>query len=101
VRKLIFKIHLFIALTIGTFLVLLGTTGSIIAFEPELDRLLHPHLSYASPGSEALSLGQISDAVSRRFVGEPIVAFLLPSSPDFSAQVVLPSGIVYVNQYTG
>jgi len=101
VRKLIFKIHLFIALTIGTFLVLLGTTGSIIAFEPELDRLLHPHLSYASPGSEALSLGQISDAVSRHFVGEPIVAFLLPSSPDFSAQVVLPSGIVYVNQYTG
>ena len=100
-RKLIFKIHLLIALTTGTFLVLLGTTGSIIAFEPELDRLLHPHLSYVSPVSEAPSLGQISDAVSRHFVGEPIVAFLLPSSPDFSAQVVLPSGIVYVNQYTG
>jgi uncharacterized iron-regulated membrane protein len=101
VRRLIFNIHLLLALTAGAFLTLLGITGSIIAFEQEWDGLLHPHLSYVSPRKRALSLGEISDAVSRRYIGEPIVAFLLPSSPGLSAQVVLPSGIVYVNQYTG
>jgi uncharacterized iron-regulated membrane protein len=101
VRRLIFNIHLLIALIAGAFLALLGATGSIIAFEPELDGLLHHHLSHVSPSGRVLSLGEISNAVSRQFAGEPIVAFLLSSSPDLSSRVVLPRGIVYVNQHSG
>ena len=82
-------------------MVILGVTGSIIEFEPELDRLFHPHLSFVIPGSRILSLSDIGDAVSQRFGGEPVVAYLPSLSPGLSYQVVLPRGIVYVNQYTG
>ena len=82
-------------------MVILGVTGSIMEFEPELDRSLHPQLSYIRPEGRVLSLSEIGDAVSRRFSGEPVVAYLPSLSPNLSSQVVLPSGVAYVNQYTG
>ena len=100
-RRLILNIHLFIALIAGAFIVLLGATGGVLAFEPELDRLRHPYLSYVAPGGKVLSLREIGDAVSRKSGGEPIVAYMPAVSPELSSQVVLPSGIVCVNQYTG
>lgn len=100
-RRLILNLHLSIALVAGAFLMILGLTGSILSFEPELDRLFHFHLSYVSPRSRVLTLQEIGDAVSRAYAGEPIVAYLPSTSPDISWQVVLPRGIVYVNQYTG
>jgi uncharacterized iron-regulated membrane protein len=83
------------------FFLVLGLTGSIMAFEPELDRLIHAHLSYVKPSGSVLSLSEIGEVVSKRFNGEPIVAYLPSESPDLSSEVILPSGIVCVNQYTG
>jgi uncharacterized iron-regulated membrane protein len=100
-RRLILNLHLLVALSAGAFMVVLGVTGSIIEFEPELDRLFHPHLSFVIPGSRMLSLSEMGDVVSQRFGGEPVVAYLPSLSPSLSYQVVLPRGIVYVNQYTG
>ena len=100
-RKVILNLHLFVAIAAGAFMVILGVTGSIIEFEPELDRLFHPHLSFVIPGSRILSLSAMGDVVSQRFGGEPVVAYLPSLSPGLSYQVVLPRGIVYVNQYTG
>ena len=39
-RKLIFNLHLYLALIAGVFVVILGVTGGIMAFEPELDHVL-------------------------------------------------------------
>jgi uncharacterized iron-regulated membrane protein len=100
-RRAILNLHLLVALSAGAFMVILGVTGSIIEFEPELDRLFHPHLSFVIPGSRILSLSEMGDAVSQRFGGEPVVAYLPSLSPGLSYQVVLPRGIAYVNQYTG
>lgn len=82
-------------------MVILAGTGSIIEFEPELDRAFHARLSYVRAEKDTLSLVEIGNAVSRRFGGEPVVAYFLSSKPDLSWQVALPSGIAYVNQYTG
>ncbi len=100
-RKLFFTLHLYVALSAGIFVVILGVTGSIMAFETEIDHLLHAKLSYVKPRGRALSLAEIGDAVSKPFPGERIGAFALSTSPDFSTQVLLHRGIVYVNQYTG
>jgi uncharacterized iron-regulated membrane protein len=82
-------------------MMVLGATGSLTEFETELDRSLHPRLSCVTPGARVLSLAEIGDAISRRFSGEPIVAYLPSLSPNLSWQVVLPRGVAYVNQYTG
>jgi uncharacterized iron-regulated membrane protein len=101
VRKLLLSIHLSIALIAGVVIVILGVTGSIIAFEPELDHLLHPRLSYVSPGTRLRSLTEIGALVSKQFGGEPIIAYLPSTSPGIASEVVVPTGIVSVNQYTG
>lgn len=82
-------------------MVILAGTGSIMEFEPELDRAFHARLSYIRAANDPLSLVEIGKTVSRRFGGEPVVAYFLSMQPDLSWQVALPSGIAYVNQYTG
>jgi uncharacterized iron-regulated membrane protein len=48
-----------------------------------------------------LSLIEIGEAVSKKYSGEPVVAYLPSSSPDVPTEVILSRGIVSVNQYTG
>src|SRR5437667_3203106 len=100
-RKLILNVHLCFALIAGAFIVLLAGTGIVMEFEPELDRLLHPRLSYVAHGKLTLPLTKIGDIVSQRFGGDSVVAYLPSLSPSWSYQVAIPSGMVYVNQYTG
>ena len=80
---------------------LLGITGGVLAFEPEIDFLLHHGIAHVRPGGGVLSLAEISAAVSRKFPGEPIVAYFPSESSDLAIQVILSRGIVSVNQYTG
>jgi len=100
-RKLLFNLHLILALAAGVFILILGVTGSIMAFEPELDHLMHWTLWHVEPGARALSLAEIAAVVSKAFPGEPIAGYTVSTSPDLSYQVALKRGAVYVNQYTG
>src|SRR5579871_5711685 len=68
-RRLLFNLHLYVALIAGVFIVILGVTGSIMAFEQEIDRVLHWKLTYVTPQSRVHSLAEISEAVARAFPG--------------------------------
>lgn len=100
-RKILLTLHLYLALAAGAFIFILGITGAIMAFEPEIDHLLHWKLTYIKPGPRALSLAEIGSAVTRKFPGEKIAAYLLSPEPGISYQVATRSGLVSVNQYTG
>ena len=54
VRRLLFNLHLYLALIAGVFVLIFGVTGSIMAFEPEIDRLLHSRLAYVKPGGHQI-----------------------------------------------
>lgn len=101
-RKLVFSLHRYLALLVSLFVIILGVTGSIMAFEPEIYHLLHPRLSYVKPQGQALSLVEIGAAVSKRFPDDRIAGYRLSTSPNLSYQVDLEkSGVAFVNQYTG
>lgn len=101
-RKLVFNLHLYLALIASLFVMLLGATGSIMAFEPEIDRLLHRKLAYVTPGTRALSFSEIAAIVAGAFPGERIEAYFPSTSPELSCYVDLEkSGAVYLNPYTG
>jgi len=100
-RKFLFNLHLYFAFIAGVFIIILGITGSIIAFETELGHALRPKLSYVKPQAKALSLAEISAAVLKAFPGERVRSYTLSTSPDISYQVGIGQGLVYVNQYTG
>jgi len=59
------KLHLWLGLGIGGLLVLLGLTGSILAFYPELDALLHPAIRVEAAGSP--DWDRALDTVRRQF----------------------------------
>jgi uncharacterized iron-regulated membrane protein len=101
-RKLIFNLHLYVALVAGAFVLILGVTGSIMAFEPELGGLLHRHRTHVVPAGKPRSLAEISAVIAKAFPGERIGGYSLGPAPDRSYQVLLEnSGTAYVNQYTG
>ncbi|HLW54160.1 MAG TPA: PepSY-associated TM helix domain-containing protein [Candidatus Angelobacter sp.] len=101
-RRLIFNLHLYTALAAAAFVLLMGLTGSIMAFEPEIDRFLHRRIAYVQPEPGDLSLAEIGAIVNGAFPGDRIFAYYLSPSPNLSCQVVLEnSGTVYINQHTG
>lgn len=100
-RKFLFNVHLYLALIAGLFVLILGLTGCIMAFEPELDPVLHPSLSYVTPGTHRLSLVELGAAVQQALPGERPAGFRLSPSPDISVGVATKRGQVAVNPYTG
>ena len=64
VRRLILNLHLFIALLAGAFLIVFGVTGSIMAFEPELDHVLHARVSYVTPQGPPKTLAELGAAAA-------------------------------------
>ena len=100
-RRFLFNVHLYLALIAGVFVLILGVTGCIMAFEPEIDHLLNARLSYVTPGAHRLSLAELGAAVQKAFPGERPAGFLLSSDPDISANVATRRGLVAVNPYTG
>ena len=100
-RRVILQLHLIVALTAGIFILILGATGSILAFEPELSRLLHWRIAYVKPHGTPLPLAQISDAISRVSPNRYISGYILSTQPDLSYQVMIERQIVYVDQYSG
>lgn len=100
-RRVILNTHLLIAIFAGTFMVIQGLTGAMMEFEPELDRAFHARMSYIKPVGQALPASQIVSAVREQLNDEPVVAYVPSLSPDLSSEVLLPTGIAFVNQYTG
>jgi uncharacterized iron-regulated membrane protein len=100
-RRWVFNVHLSIAALAGAFFVVLGITGSIIAFETPLDHILNAKLSYISPSTRSLPLSQIIRSVKAGFPSDEVVAVTFAESPKLAWQVALPSGIAYVNPYNG
>ena len=100
-RRLVLRLHLTVAAVAGVFLVILGLTGSIMAFEPELTHRLHPALWYVTPGAAPLPLATLAEAALRTVPGTAVTGYALSSSRDLSYQVYVRSHVIYVNQYTG
>src|SRR5262249_7099149 len=100
-RKLLLNLHLYLSLTAGVFVIILGVTGGIMAFEPELDHLFHSSLTYVAPQAKALSLAEIGAAVLKTFPGERIRAYTHSTSTHYTYQEGTGQRTVYVNQYTG
>jgi uncharacterized iron-regulated membrane protein len=100
-RRWVFRVHLWIGALAGGFFVVLGITGSILAFEPPLDRVLNAKLSYISPSPHDLPLSQVLGSVRASFPSDGIAAVTFAGSSNLAWQVALPSGIAYVNPHTG
>src|SRR5262249_51603095 len=88
------------ALIAGGFVVILGLTGSIMAFEEELDHLTHPRLFHVAPTGDAMRLFDLGGRVAAQ-AGKPVVGYGLSVSPDLAWTASAGGSNYYVNEYTG
>jgi uncharacterized iron-regulated membrane protein len=98
--------HLWAGLTASLFLVVLGVSGALVAFENEIDRALNARLSYVHPQSQPLSLGAVEQSLLSRYSQAHVEGFELPERPDLSLLVALVDSSgkhqeLFVNPYTG
>ncbi|MEO8677897.1 MAG: PepSY domain-containing protein [Vicinamibacterales bacterium] len=100
-RNAIRTLHLSIALVAAIFVVILGVTGSIMAFEPELDHALHRNLWHVDPQGRPLSLDELATRVAAAYPGQRVTAISVSEAPDLAARVSMPGRNLFVNPYTG
>ena len=77
-RRTILLLHLCGALLAGLFLIVLGVTGAIMAFEEDLDRLMNPALYASHPEREPLGVSAILSALRSSHPTERISRLQLP-----------------------
>lgn len=106
-RKWLLYIHLYVGLVAAFFLICISISGSIIAFEPELNHAFHPELTNAPVTGPRLSWDDFKARVEQQSPGWKLIRFYFPDQPDRSTYVRLRNTAthkirhVYVNQYTG
>lgn len=106
-KKLFFNLHLIIGLCSAIILLVLSLSGAVIAFEPELNRLMHPELTKVAVTGPRLSWDVVKQRVEQQAPGWKLSRFYFPDAPSDSTYVRLRSARahhirqIYVNQYTG
>ncbi|MBC5992471.1 PepSY-associated TM helix domain-containing protein [Pontibacter cellulosilyticus] len=77
-RKLIIQLHLWIGLTTGAVLAVVGVTGSVYTFQPELTRMLYSDL-YTSTASGVLPKpAEVVFKAAEKHFGAPVTNALFP-----------------------
>lgn len=99
-RRFWLNVHCYVGLTAGAFLVVIGLTGSILAFQGDYDRWLHASFWRVQPQATRLSEQDLLDRVEHRFA---VRAQQIDCYDDRTSQVfVLTDGrTVFVNPYNG
>lgn len=70
-KQLFRKLHLWLALACGLFFVLLGLTGSVIAWRDDLDRWLNPELLTVAPTQQRQDAPVLVERVLARLAADP------------------------------
>jgi uncharacterized iron-regulated membrane protein len=81
-RQAIFFVHLWLGLLLGGWVVLMGLTGSLLAFMHELDGRTDPHLHHVAVRSQRAPLQAIVKDVARAYPGWQVSRVTFPEHPD-------------------
>ena len=102
-RKWILKIHLWVGLAAAVFLIVMGLSGAIIAFENDYDHWFSPGIWYVTPQPQRLSQQALLDMVQQKFAPARVAAIFMQDSREDLAQVYFLSSDleVHVNPYNG
>lgn len=100
-RNALVNLHRVAALVAAVFVVVLGLTGGVMAFEEELDHRLHPRLFAVTPEGTPRTLVDLAARATAAVPGKPVVTYGLGVAPDLAWSVNVGGTLVFVNEYTG
>ena len=101
-RTAVLKVHLWLGVGAAIFLVILGLTGSVTAFENDIDHWLHPGLYYVQVGARVLPEAELVQTVEQRFAPARVAMVHIFRQPDLAHVVQLNDrSTALVSQYDG
>jgi sulfite reductase (NADPH) flavoprotein alpha-component len=86
-RNALFQIHWLIGITAGTILVIVGVTGALIAFEPELLLAMNPQVMRVSPAGMPLAPDVLLERVRSANPEKRIASVMLMADPQRTPRV--------------
>jgi uncharacterized iron-regulated membrane protein len=99
-RNILLKVHLYLGLSSAIFLVIL--TGSVMAFEGDIDHWLHPGLWHVTAGPKTLPEEELIHKVEQRFAPTRVAAVHISRQPNLSQLMQMTDrAAVLVNPYDG
>lgn len=101
-RGALLNIHLYLGLSAALFLVVLGLTGSIIAFETDIPHWLNAGLFYVRPLPDNLPEQELIRRVEGKFAPARVASVQVLRQPNLVRVMQLPGGLsVFIDPYTG
>ena len=88
-RRLLFNLHLWTAMSAGVVLVILGVTGAVLAFEQPIDHLLNPGLFYVQPQKAQLPITDVMARLRKEFPKGRVNMLMLSQAPNLSSMAVI------------
>ena len=99
-RRLVFQLHLIGALVGAVFISILGLTGAIMAFEPELDRVTHPGLLVVAPNGPPKALTELARLARAAHPGR-VRGYGIGRTADAAWYVTIDEAAVFIDPYSG
>ena len=90
-KRFFFNLHLIIGLCSAIILLVLSLSGAVIAFEPELNRLIHAELTKVAITGPQLSWDVVKQRIEQQAPGWKLSRFYFPDAPSDSTYVRLRS----------
>ena len=78
-RAALVRLHRWFGLALAAFLIVAGLTGSVIAFQRELDAALNPHLFTRVSGGPPLTFDELAGRVEGQLPGAKVGAIQPPA----------------------
>lgn len=101
-RLLLNRLHLILGLLAGLVLLVVGLSGTLLAFRADIDRALEPGLYFVTPQPQRVSVQALVDESARTFPGERLTLVHTPKAPNEAFRLHLRGGReVFADPYTG
>lgn len=107
-RKLLFNLHWFLGITAGFIIVIVGVTGAMLSFQPQILTWLNPGIITVQPTGTPKTPEQLMLAVTQQAPEKNLVGLTITQSAElaYSARFAPQAGqrrgeMQYLNQYTG
>jgi len=88
-RRVLVRLHRWMGLALAAYVLLIGLTGSVLVYRPELYRHFEPVPVEVAAGPALLSDAALLQAAGRAFAGEPPLAVWRGAQPNHAVEVVL------------
>src|SRR5579875_296306 len=103
IRKIVFWMHLVLGVSAGAFILIMATTGVMLAFERQISDFIDRDIRWVSVpyAPEPPTIGDLIEAVRRSGAGEPS-SITARNAPEATMQFSIGrEKTIYVDQYSG